>query len=224
MSLSPKARAIIGAGREGLQPAPGDRERLEALLDSRLAAGAAGSAASTMLSTGVKAWHIGVAAALVGGSAALALRWQDDGPAPPVTVAQAPVASAKAIATVAPSPPAAVAVTALEPLASSPVEPVVAPRSPKDQLALEVALLSRATSALRAGRSSDALRALDEHKRQFPNGFLAVDRRAARAQALCSLRRVTEGRAELARLEPESPAAERTRQVCDGVAAKRERP
>ena len=127
--LSPKARAIIGAGREGLQPAPGDRERLEALLDSRLAAGAAGSAASGLLATGVKAWHIGLAAALVGGSAALAVRWQDDDAAPRVTVAQAPVASVQA-SPAPPSVPSAVAVTALDALPSSPVEPVsAAPRA-----------------------------------------------------------------------------------------------
>jgi len=71
---------------------------------------------------------------------------------------------------------------------------------------------------------AEALKALDEHRRKFPNGFLTVERRAARAQALCSLQRVGEGRAELARMAPDSPAAARSRQVCDAVAAKTERP
>ena len=85
----------------------------------------------------------------------------------------------------------------------------------QDGLAQEVALLTRATSDLRAGRAADALKALDEHQRKFPNGVLSVERRAARAQALCSLKRVSEGRAELTRLAPQSPAAARAKQVCD---------
>lgn len=224
-ALSQKARAIIGAGREGLQPGAGDRERLEALLDARLAAGAPAPTTGGTISAAVKAWHIGVAAALIGGSSALALRWQADDTPAVVSAAQVPQTAVTPSTTTAPLPPSTQVADPIEMTPNAPTEPVVAAsRSPKDQLALEVALLSRATSALRAGRSAEALKVLDEHKRQFPTGFLAVDRRAARAQALCSLKRVTEGRAELARLEPESPAAERTRRVCDGIAAKRDRP
>jgi hypothetical protein len=85
-----------------------------------------------------------------------------------------------------------------------------------------VALLSRATSALRAGRAAEALKALDEHRRKFPNGTLSEERRAARAQALCSLGRIDEGRAELSLLAPRSPAAARASQVCDAMAARKE--
>jgi len=77
-----------------------------------------------------------------------------------------------------------------------------------------VALLSRATSALRAGRAADALTLLNEHQHKFPKGVLSEERRAAKAQALCSLGRQTEGRAELARLAPHSPAAIRAQQAC----------
>jgi hypothetical protein len=219
--LSAKARAIIGAGRAGLQPTPGERERLEALLNARLAAGATASTSAAVVSAGVKAWHIGLAAALLGGTATwAALQWGDETAAAAPSAAKVPAApvAASVAARVVPSPEVAVPPT--EPIANVPAPAAATPRNPKDQLALEVALLSRATSALRAGRAAEALKALDEHKRQFAQGFLAIDRRAARAQALCSLKRVAEGRAELARLEPQSPAAERTRQVCDTVAAK----
>jgi hypothetical protein len=77
--------------------------------------------------------------------------------------------------------------------------------------------LSRATSALRAGRPAAALRTLAEHQRRFPAGALVEERSAAKAQALCLLGRVEEGRAELARLTPQSPAAATAQQVCDGA-------
>jgi hypothetical protein len=63
------------------------------------------------------------------------------------------------------------------------------------------------------------VKVLDEHQRRFPSGALSEERRAAKAQALCLLGRVDEGRAELARLAPRSPAAATAQQVCDGAAA-----
>jgi len=97
------------------------------------------------------------------------------------------------------------------------VEPPSPAQRPQDRLAQEVALLSRATSDLRAGRAGAALKSLEEHQRKFPNGMLAVERRAVRAQALCTLKRVSEGRAELSRLAPQSPAAGRAKQLCDAA-------
>ncbi len=79
--------------------------------------------------------------------------------------------------------------------------------------------MSRATTALSAGRYADALKALDEHQREFPNGVLSQERRAAKVQALCSLGRVIEGRAQLAHLSAQSPVANRAKQVCDSAAA-----
>lgn len=219
--LSPRALALLQKGRAGLRPAPGERERIEAMLDARLAAGTPIAAAATrpLLTSG---WRIAVLGALgvaaVGGSTILAMR----------SSAPKPMASVSAIAIVQPAPPSSNA-------PAVPIEPVVAeeasPPSPltipeptpsaprtRDSLAQEVALLSRATSALRAGRGDEALKVLDEHQRKFPNGALSVERRAARGQALCSLKRIAEGRAELARLAPQSPAAGRTKQVCDAAA------
>jgi hypothetical protein len=89
----------------------------------------------------------------------------------------------------------------------------------RDRLALEVALLSRATSALSSGRFADALNALNQHQREFPNGLLSEERRAAKAQALCSLGRVAEGRSQLSHLASHSPVASRAKQVCDAASS-----
>jgi hypothetical protein len=77
-----------------------------------------------------------------------------------------------------------------------------------------VAILSQAERALRAAKYQEALRLLDEHRRKFPNGALAQERSAARAQALCGLGRVSDAQAELARLakvSPKSPHGARTK-------------
>jgi len=116
------------------------------------------------------------------------------------------------------APPAAVAPDAARAAKPPSEAPVPAQRS-QDRLAQEVALLSRATSDLRAGRAGAALKSLDEHQRKFPNGMLTVERRAVRAQALCTLKRVNEGRAELSLLAPQSPAAGRAKQLCDAASA-----
>lgn len=218
--LSTRAQAIVGAGRDGLRPSLTERERIEALLDARLSAGAgAGTATATSKGLGaMKAWQLALGLTLATGAAIVALRSGETSPPPAAAPAAAPVVSV-ATSTSAhaplPEPPAA---ASSEP-APEAERAVTAPRAEKDQLAQEVALLSRATSALRAGRASEALKALDEHQRKFPTGVLAVESRAARAQALCTLKRVSEGRAELARLAPGSPAAARTKQLCDSVAA-----
>jgi outer membrane protein assembly factor BamD (BamD/ComL family) len=84
-----------------------------------------------------------------------------------------------------------------------------------DHLAVEVQLLTRATSALRSGNFSAALKLLDEHQRSFPNGALQQERKIAKAQALCNLGRTQEGRAELDHLPPQTPATARAHQTCD---------
>ena len=224
-ALGPKALAVLQKGRAGLRPAAGERERIEALLDARLASGAPALAAAAARPLLTNAWRValvgafGVAAA--GGSVFFALRPASPTPAASVSTAPpAPSAPVSATAAVLDEPPAAERAPS-----ASPVKPQDAPSSApraQDSLAQEVALLSRATSALRAGKGGEALRVLDEHQRKFPNGALSVERRAARGQALCSLSRIAEGRAELARLAPQSPAAGRTKQVCDAAAASKD--
>jgi hypothetical protein len=110
-----------------------------------------------------------------------------------------------------------------QPTASAKALSVTLPNSSsgpqQDRLAQEVPLLVRATSALSAGRPGDALKALNEHQRRFPHGILSEERRAAKAQALCSLGRLNEGRAELAHLASPSLAAGRAKQTCDSAAS-----
>lgn len=219
--LSPKALAIVERTRQAYMPAPGARRRIKDSIASRLAAGApgpTGGGIQPFLRANIWRFALGVSvasgSALVGSSAS----------APASTPMTMRVAlPAVSIANL--RPPA----RALQ--ATSPVEGADEPRveiSPpvprvRSNLNEEVGLLSRATSALRAGRPEEALTSLAEHQRKFPNGLLAVERRTARAQALCSLQRVSEGRAELARLSPQSPAAAHARRVCDAAFAKNAR-
>jgi len=92
-----------------------------------------------------------------------------------------------------------------------------APTRPASGLAEEVALLSRAETALHGGRFVKALGALDEYERKFPRGALAEERTAARIQALCALGRTEEANAQLRKLlhiSPNSALEERSRQAC----------
>jgi hypothetical protein len=120
--------------------------------------------------------------------------------------------------------PVAVTTQAIDPVANPSVEqptslavtpPVASAHHSQDRLAAEVAILSRATRDLRAGRPAEALKALDEYRRKFPKGLLSEEQRAARAQALCALGRFDEANEKLAGLAPQSPLAVQARQFCD---------
>ena len=102
-----------------------------------------------------------------------------------------------------------------------PVPPSGSAHHPQDRLAAEVALLSRATRDLRAGRPAEALKALDEYRRKFPKGLLGEEQRAGRAQALCALGRFDEANEKLAALAPQSPLAVQAKQFCDARLAAR---
>ena len=222
-ALSSKARAVIEEAHAEMRPPAGERERLEALLDARLDVTARVRAHhASALPRQVGGWRLvtslAVGAALVGGAAFLTLRPQTSPQSAPITrqrqhgdlaAGRKQISQRSKRPLCSPRSPAFRPKPQLEPQAP-------APRS-RDSLAQEVALLSRATSDLRAGRAGAALKSLDEHQRKFPNGMLAVERRAVRAQALCTLKRVSEGRAELSHLAPQSPAAGRAKQLCDAA-------
>jgi hypothetical protein len=230
-TLGPKANAVVEAGRNALRGTDADLERIEAVLRARLGADVLPPDAAQPASPRGIGWRIvspAIGVCVIAGALFLALR---PGSSPSaqrqVSDAQPPVAAARAsAATIAATPsaaPAATPETAAElapvPTASarSATSASAAPRSEQDPLAQEVALLSRATTALNSGRVGDALKALDQHQRLFPNGVLSEERRAAKAQALCSSGRVAEGRAQLARISPQSPAGKRAKQVCDSA-------
>jgi hypothetical protein len=78
-------------------------------------------------------------------------------------------------------------------------------------------ILSRAEGDLHRGQAALALRGLNEHQRRFPDGALSVERRAARARALCALGRVSEAKGELARLSRVARGSQleaRAREAC----------
>jgi predicted Zn-dependent protease len=90
-------------------------------------------------------------------------------------------------------------------------------QSASDRFAEEVALLSKATTSLRAGKPAEALALLDAHRHKFPGSRLVEEERAARAQALCALGNRAEAAAEVARLErvaPQSPHLARVKRAC----------
>jgi len=222
-ALSSKARAVIDEARDEMRPPAGERERLEALVNAHIGAGAAVPPQPVAVQVArVASWRLvtslTVGVALVGGAALWGTR-----PNAPVKAVLPSLSSASikpANVEVKPSPDVQTQ-AAPEPARSAKplVEAPVPVQRTQDPLAQEVALLSRATSDLRAGRAGAALKLLDEHQRKFPNGMLTVERRAVRAQALCTLKRVSEGRAELSQLAPQSPAAGRAKQLCDAASA-----
>jgi hypothetical protein len=212
--LSPKARALLQSGKGSFRPTDADRERIQNVLRARLGVAVppprptAPVRSSWQLLSGVI-----VGAGVVAG--ALFLAFHHPAAAHSAQILPAPVAATSAEARASDAPGDAPAPTLSAPAAVVSSKPALpAARPARDSLAQEVALLSRATSDLHAGRATDALKVLDEHRRKFPNGLLAEERSAARAQALCSLGRMSEAQAELGRLTPQSPAAARAKQVC----------
>lgn len=225
-NLSPDGRALVASARRALRPTGGDRERVSAALRARLGAAAlpvllAPKAASALPmsakpSSFILASKLLIGAGVAGGIAYLALEAGDPG-APlrhlPREALSAPLAPLAAPPPTAPSAPPSAVVTETEPQPEKAAAPRPATR--RDRLAQEVAILSRAARQLSGGNAAAALKALDEHRRQFPAGVLAEERRAARAQALCALGRFSEAESELSRLsQPRSPSAARARAVC----------
>jgi hypothetical protein len=220
--LNPKARALIRAGRNAYRPSAADREHVEAALRARLGPDALPLDTAVTQASSAASWPIvaGVAIGIValGGAGFLALRSTEK--PQPRSSAAAPPAAAHAPSTLPDSvPPTEAAAPAPVRVPSPKVATGAAPES-RDRLAREVALLSRATSALRAGHAEAALKVLAQHERHFPSGTLREERHAATAQALCLLGRVNEARGELAQLTPGSPAAASAQQACsrDGKA------
>jgi hypothetical protein len=218
--LSPKASAVIKAARRGLRATPADRQRIEAALRARIgpqpfSPSSAATPAAHQLGLGLAAGatlavcFVGGWLFLSGSEPSLPVEGPATRPPPPTSVQPAPVVE----------PPLALSDLPTAPPVDATPAPAVSRLAPtrasQDRLAQEVALLSRATSALRSGRAQDALKVLNEHQREFPNGVLGQERSAAKAQALCSLGRVSEGRVELGRLAPDSPAARRAMKACD---------
>jgi hypothetical protein len=215
--MTPEARALVRAVRSALRPSQGDRERVLRLLlplvgatQSVGLAHALTAATTTLAKVSAALVAVGVA----GGGLFLAARPK----APVIEVAKTALAQP---APVWPSaPPSASPVTSQNeqaPQAKPSEKPVPVLRRRTDELAREVAILSRAGGELHAGQPEAALKTLEEHQRNFPHGVLTQERLAARARALCALGRTMEAEVELGRLaqkSPNSPHEARARQAC----------
>ncbi len=220
--LSPEARGLVDDGHSVLRPSSGDRARVKSALAARLGSAAlllphqanAAAAAPKSLIAWAKAHSLiaGVGAGLlvIGAGYFAAVEPAATPPVrPPAVAPLAPRAPALPLNNVVPAE--------AEPTSSEPAVSAARKQSPVDPLVEEIAILSRATSALRAGKPAEGLRLLNEHQRKFPNGRLAEERRAARIQALCALGNRTEAEAELARLaqsSPRSPHLARAQRAC----------
>jgi hypothetical protein len=228
-TLSPKGRDLVLAGRRAFQPTDADRERLLGALRAQLGDSAlppdVGSMA-TVAAAGRSIWRlisvVVVGIGIAGGALFFAQRSGTRRDIPQETRVAPVVATTQGIAPAAPpsaEQPTSPAVT--QPATDPSALPAASAHRPQDRLAAEVAILSRATRDLRAGRPAEALTALDEYRRKFPKGLLSEEHRAARAQALCALGRFDEANEKLAGLAPQSPLAVQARQFCDARLAAR---
>jgi hypothetical protein len=226
--LSSGAKELVRAGRAATRLSLADRLRILSGLRSRLGDGAIPDASGSpngWWSPGSILWKGMTVAVLCGLGAAgfLGLRAGDEegrsdlasAPAPSIIVAAPELAAHPAAAQ-----------PGVPPLAVSSLPAAQEPRREsraRDRLAEEVAILSRAEADLHRGQAALALRGLDEHQRRFPDGALAVERRAARTRALCALGRSGEAKAELARLSRVARGSQleaRAREAC-GAATER---
>jgi hypothetical protein len=110
-------------------------------------------------------------------------------------------------------------------VAAQPAEPPApAVAQAPDALSRELALISQAQRAVRAGQSERALALLRRHAVEFPSGALLQERIATQALAFCALGRVAEGQraiGELARTSASSPLLGSARRSCAGAGAAR---
>jgi hypothetical protein len=226
--LGQRASELVRAGREAGRATEEDRDRNLAALRARLGAAPVPEsimAAQVSRRASRALWTMAaVMVVVLGAGAALAITMRRPHPAlQPVDfkpMARGQVETAPAPPKETPGAALSVPVESLRSVVVGEPGSAVTHRPERDRLAQEVAILSRAASSLEAGRAADALRAVDEHQRKFPNGVLKEERYAARVQALCALGRRDEAASELARLSrlaPDSPQVARARHACAAV-------
>lgn len=217
--LSPRGRDLLRASRDALRPQVGDRERVLGSVRKQLGAPVSGVAhkLTAVAQSSRASWTV-AAAALIGVGGAIAIGMSST-PKPVKlsvpTLASTVVPAASLAPLVGGAPPSVPA--AVPPTVDSVAVPAPSVQSRHDRLAEEVAILSQAAKDLRAGRAANALSALNEHQKKFPNGLLAQERRAARAEALCSLGRYAEAQSELSTLSrtaPQSPLTVQAQARC----------
>jgi hypothetical protein len=228
--LSPELRALVAASKNASRPTEADSARVLAALRICLGNAAtvgadAAKATVTSNTTGLLFGKVSAIAfaglALIGGlwfftarARQAASSESNAAPSAAVTIQAntALVPSATLLsATGLTAPEASEISVALRP---TPNDVEARPHHVRDRLAEEVALLSRAETALHSGNAAGALEVLNEHERKFRDGLLAEERIAARIQALCALGRKTEADAQLAQLSPKSLHGKQSGRAC----------
>lgn len=242
--LSPGARSLLQAADTCDDPSPDDAARVRRAVLTRVGAigltaavVTAGSTAATQAKAasvmGIAAKLTAVLAVTAGGVAASWTYVNHTEPQAPV-VALAPVRAKPAkVVEAAPAEPSivtpedvkleeeVVAPTAKRVVRARPepervVEPGKPPEPTPADLEAEIKLIRGADAALRAGRSSEALALLAQHKTEHPRASLAHEREGLRAIAQCQLGAggsvaVAQRFVERA---PRSPLAPRLRSAC----------
>ncbi|HWB75421.1 MAG TPA: hypothetical protein VG755_10700, partial [Nannocystaceae bacterium] len=179
----------------------------------------------------------GLAVIAIGGATAQAV---PSDPQPPIAAAIVPIAAprepapmpAEPCVTPPPIVETAVAAPIEAPRAAKPTHvakpnksaPPAQPAAPAptstptvDDMKAESAVLKQAREALRDHDPQRALALLEEHRRRFPDGVLALERRAAWTRAKCAAGDGDAARAEAKRLlaeHPSDPVAVGVRDVC----------
>jgi hypothetical protein len=228
--LSPQLKELVLAAKHASRPTEADSTRIFEALLARLGDAAVMGADTAPISawSGVlygKVSAIGLAGlALVGGLWFFAAR-HHRAALSESNAAPSAAATSSASTVLAPSaiPSSALTSLALEASGVAAVANATSDRAEahptashqaKDRLAEEVALLSRAETALHSGKPALALEILNQHERKFGDGLLTEERIAARVQALCALGRKAEAEAQLAQLSPNSLHGEQSRRAC----------
>lgn len=216
--LSPRAREVLRSGVK--PPTLADRQRILSALHARLGT-AVPVAKPSALAPAISRWSLIsgaiVGLGLIGGALYLMTRHEPEASPPLITVGPSASAIDSSVPVPVSAPPLESATIPAPAISAALDAPDQRSHPAPDRLAQEVSFMERATAALHAGHAAAALKVLDEYQRRFPNGSLTLERRAARAQALCSLGRSSEAQQELAALPARSLGVARAKQVCDAA-------
>lgn len=225
-----EANQLLRAGREAFQPTESDRVRVMGALagaatlsvGTAVAAGAAKRSINSILTAVPAARALVFALPL---AAAGAFGWHTAMRSPATKQVERAVVVPPSIATAPAAPvqpvqevdPAEQSMPSATPVTSEPRTPAGEAPKPGAEIRQEVALLSKAQTALSRGRPLEALEALSQHAQRFPRGALSEERAATRARTLCALGRTQEAEVELSRMEKLNPGSAylaRARQSC----------
>ena len=238
--LSPGARSLLQAAETYDDPSQDDATRVRRAVLTRV--GAIGITATVVAASSTQAKAASVmslaakltaAFALTAGGVAASWNYVSREPAPVTAVAPAPAPgkakAAKPVAMVSPPQQAVVVdeqkveedaapVRRAQPRPAR-VEEKVEPARPEPtpaDLEAEMKLIRGADSALRAGRSGEALALLAQHQAEHPRASLAHEREGLRAIAQCQLGAAgsTATAERFIERAPRSPLAPRLRSAC----------